>query len=131
MIFFIQPQYNIFQNKVLYSSRIKSISTVFSPVQAMPYLYCSYSLSILNCICPVKEIWQTCDMLYADSYRLHLFINNLLTYLIIYLLIGLYILLSLPQLVFGLPLTFFPICIPLFKISRIAFIHHLVKQIRY
>ena len=65
-------------------------------------------------------------MLNADRYRLQL----LFTYLFIcynYLFIPF----SLPQFVLGLSPISFQICINPFTTSRIAFIHHLVKQINY
>ena len=60
-------------------------------------------------------------MLFADSYRLHLFLFiYLFVYLFICLFICLFITLSLPQLVFRLSLTIFPNSINLFSISRIS-----------
>ena len=67
-------------------------------------------------------------MLNADRYRLQL----LFTYLFIcynYLFIPFSR--SLPQFVLGLSPIIFQICINPFTTSRIAFIHHLVKQINY
>ena len=59
----------------------------------------------------------------ADRYRLQLFLR-----IYLFLLIYLFLFLSF---VLGLFSIIFPICINPFTTSRIAFIHHLVKQINY
>ena len=65
-------------------------------------------------------------MLNADRYRLQL----LFTYLFICY-IYIFISLSLPQSCIGLSPTTFQICINPSTTSRIAFKHHIVKQINY
>ena len=65
-------------------------------------------------------------MLNADKYRLQLVFNMYLFVILIYLFLFLFL-----SFVFGLSPTIFQICINPFTTSRIAFIHHLVKQIHY
>ena len=74
--------------------------------------------SLKKCIAKSKALHETCVMLNVDRNRLQI----LFTYLFLFLFLSL---------VLDLSLTIFKICINPFTTSRIAFKHHLVKQINY